>query len=557
MKQKNNLVIFALLIASALGSSFDVMSKEVVSEANQKNTVKATKSVNCSKKFTDFTIHNSKLYKKEEFALQLEEFIGQCASKDLEDKIIDKINAFYKKEGYLYSFVFQKIHFSGDTAHISVLEGHIREVVFDERFENPQVREYIKKLTEIKPYNIKKAAKYIALLKRVPGVVGKIQLTPIVIPFNEVNPKDPATVDLVMENYFYRVFGVLSLDNRYKDLRTGTSIQKETDDLYTRHRAPNFAKVSLNINNPFSLGGQVSTTLITSGSHEDNTVAIGYNQPINSYGTKIITSVSTRQIRQPLMQSMNNVDIGIMHPIYLSLKQSLDASFRVSQYRLKNQYNTQNSQKESYDVKKFIVGVDYKFEDILKGKHKYSVDYHQSIKTDQSKLKSSAHDQSFRKIVADGEITYPIYCKGCNVTLLASGQETKNDLFKTEVFSVDIYNGARGFDDGEMFGERGLSTAIEFSKYTEIEDHMLFRGIRFYTYFDRSQFWNKKDSLQKPKSSKIASYGIGTDIYLLDNINFNIEYSKPISKSVNTTLFKYDKKPSSRIYLGIKYEFGF
>ena len=388
-------------------------------------------------------------------------------------------------------------------------------------------------------------------------MVDKVKFTPLVIPFEDVDHKNPATVDLVIENHFYKVFGFISYDNRYRDLRADAIVPEDSSNIYTKHKGHNFVNFAININNPFSMGGRITSNFLTSMSHEDNDISLGYAQPINSHGTSLFTSVSGRWNKFPIKQEIKSVEAGALHPLFLSPAQSLDLSAAIKQSHVANQYNLNPNSLESFNIKKFIISAYYALKDKFSGSHKYSVNYHQSIKINQSNLRTKGHDKSFRKYIADANISYPFFCSDCKITFDATGQYSKNNLFRTEVFTADINNGARGFDDSEIYGDKGLSTSIELSKYLPIEEHLLLRGFKLYTYLDRSKFWNNVESFFKPKSAMITSYGLGTNIYVQDNIIFNLEYSKPLSKTAKGSLYKLERKPGSRIYFGLRYEFGF
>jgi hemolysin activation/secretion protein len=508
------------------------------------------------KKVRKYNVVGSKLYSDTAFQEQLKEFQGLCFERSLEDKIATKINNFYQEHGYIYSFV-TNIEFDGSTAQITVTEGHIKEVIYNEDFENPQLIAYTKKLMEIQPYNSFQAARYIELIKRLPGINGNLILKPIIKPFDDLNPEDSAIISLLIENHFYNVLGYLSFDNRSRDLRSDTVVMKNSGSVYTKHKGPNFLTALATINNPFALGGQITTSVSTSMNHEDNSFALGYRQPINTYGTDVLTSVSTSIVKWPIQQQTPSIELGISHPFFLSTNHSIEGFTKLKQYNAKNQYIHTPPQYESINVKKLVLGANYKLKDKFKGKHHYILHYHQSIKTNQANLQTSSHDKSFSKIVAQGEITYPILSSDYMITLNANGQYSKNNLLRTEVFTTDLYKGARGFDESEAYGDKGLATSIEFSRFFNVRDHLMFRGVRPYTYIDRSKFWNNVESIYKPKAAMLMSYGVGTDLHLHDNIIFNFEYSKPLKKTVQARYFQFDKKPSSRVYFGIRYEFGF
>lgn len=544
------------LLAAVLAVSWQAgaLDPSIQRANNSSEPGKFNRSMSCRTQAHSFIVKGSTLYSEEIFEDLLREFKGQCINDVLEEQIVDKINEFYQSQGYAYSFV-SDIKKQSSKLEIMVLEGHIQDVIFDENFDNPQLREYISKLTQIRPYNIKQAEKYLVLIKRLPGILGKARLKPIVIPFDEVDPQNPGTVDLIIENHFHRVSGFFSYDNRFKDLRSNAMASR--DDIYVKHKGSNYGTLAFCINNPFNTGGQLFTYNVSSLNHEDNNFVLGYKQPINSHGTNILTSISGHWIKFPLKRHSSTLELGLSQPLLLSLDQTLDVSIKGNIYNSKNAIRLKNNIFDSYSVKKIILGVNYWAKDKLNGEHKYSLGYHQSIKIDQSSLVTSKHDKSFKKLIADGKIEYPIFSSDYKVILAASGQYSKNNLYRTEVFSPNLYSGARGFDDSEGYGDKGLSTSIELSKFTSIEDHLMFRGVRLYTYLDRSKFWNNVESFNKPKNAVLLSYGVGTDLYVQDNIIFNLEYSKPISKSVQAQFFKFDKKPSSRIYFGIRYEFGF
>ena len=69
--------------------------------------------------------------------------------------------------------------------------------------------------------------------------------------------------------------------------------------------------------------------------------------------------------------------------------------------------------------------------------------------------------------------------------------------------------------------------------------------------------WSNKPDQYKAKAGKITSIGVGSEFAVVDNITFNIEFSKPISESIKGDPSLRKKKPTSKIYAGMEYAYMF
>ncbi len=470
--------------------------------------------------------------------------------------MIESINDFYIENGFIYSYV-ADLNIHEDVIKIRVIEGHIRDIIIDDDFRNKYVDYYIEQIKTIRPFNWNQADRYFALLKTSPGFVDKMRMDTIILsPLKSIDPKNPATVDLVIENKFYKYDGLIALDNRHKPSIDINDKGLRDGYTYVRHRDSNFIQANFNINNPFALGGKLSTNIISSGDKEDNSGSVKYKQPINLQGTKLVLKLGGSSTPINDRQKLQFADIGIEHPLYLSAKHKLDVRCDFYTYRnYKSKQEMKNLKKNKLTANKAIFGSTYNFKDSYGFNHFIEVSYHYGMGV-KSNRATFDHKEKFSKWIFNLGSSHPFFCENCKLNLSVNAQHSKDKLISAELFSVGVYRGGRGFYGGEIYGDSGITGSVELSKTNFLQESNFIISHREYVYIDTGMTKNRKKNARRVKSAKLMSAGIGSEILVIDNLVFSIEYSKPLLKKINN-IVKKENNTKSRIFLGLEYFFAF
>ncbi len=104
----------------------------------------------------------------------------------------------------------------------------------------------------------------------------------------------------------------------------------------------------------------------------------------------------------------------------------------------------------------------------------------------------------------------------------------------------------------DVSAPKALTATIQLSHYSSFI-HPLFIGLNKYVYYENG-IASIRDSQNstKLKSAKLSSVGLGGDLYLVDNLVFNVELNHRIGDK------NYDKELKKlRLFAGLNYFFLF
>lgn len=505
-------------------------------------------------KIKNIKSHGNKKLSDSEVADITNRYIGKEFTPKIEEALLTDISEKYNEMGYIYSFASDLTTKNG-TINITILEGHIRDIIYDKQFDNDPLFQYcIKKLINIKPYNHNEGKFYFGLIKKSPALIGKLNIAPqIVHPLKNIKKDDPAVVDLYIRNYYYGYSGLLSINNRYRDPKGKNITSSGNNNPEIQYKSSNFATGLFKMNNRFNRDEEISATYITSGDSDDQSIYLGVNYPINYLGTKLTSTVGYSDSPVNNQQRVAFVTAGVSHPLFLDYYKTFEVNASVQRYHERQkQYSTNVIQKTN--ITKSILGLNYTYN----GKYAFDFAYHQGLNSSAGNpsIEDFGSVKRFNKFTLGVDLTQPLK-NDYDIIYKFDGQYSSNNLLSAEIFAAGVYQGGRGFTSSEILGDKGISNSLELSKLFVIENHPLITSHREYIYLDNSHTWNNVQNNYKAKSSMITSAGIGTEITVIDNINFNLEFSKPINKKVKGSMVKDKTLPSSRIFAGLDYIFNF
>ena len=215
---------------------------------------------------------------------------SDLSSNKLHTKIMKLIGDRYHQDGYIISYVhsamFNKLTKS---LHVNIIEGRVNDLIIEENLlEIKYVKGYVNSILDLKPFNINKAMKYFLLIKELLGE--RVDFKMKILDHNGgTNGNDiTKTADLICNTY-YKYEGVFSIHN----YQTPNDHKENYFDntLMTRSDSFTMGDLSFRLANPFNTASTSQVLVATSGDNKENKLFLLNKHQINSYGTKLVTSI--------------------------------------------------------------------------------------------------------------------------------------------------------------------------------------------------------------------------------------------------------------------------
>ncbi len=485
---------------------------------------------------------------------------SDLSNEKLHKEIVELIRNKYHQDGYVISDVHESSAFNKviKSLSINIIEGRLNDIVIEESLlKIKYVRGYINSLLELKPFNINKAMKYFLLIKQLLGerVDFKIKLLD---QDNRLYRRDiNKNADLVCNTY-YKYEGVFSVHN----YQTPNDHKENYFDntLMTRSESFTMGDLSFRVANPFNTATTSQVLVATSGDSKENRIFLLNKYQINSYGTKFITSVGYDKLSYKIIKETKNIQIGIEQPIQFGRKTEmfLFSNLMLNHFKFNKKSDDELIYKKEKNKKinttKLYFGAKIKNVSSLKAQQDYNFIYHIGrVRKQEYDLgqKPDFTEKDFSKFTLNADFTYKLTEK-LKLNFEIDGQYANNNIPRTEDYSQTNTTGGKGMLHLDVSAPKALTATIQLSHYSSFI-HPLFIGLNKYVYYENS-IASIRDSQNstKLKSAKLSSVGLGGDLYLVDNLVFNVELNHRIGDK------NYDKELKKlRLFAGLNYFFLF
>ena len=485
---------------------------------------------------------------------------SDLSSNKLHKKIGKLINKKYHQDGYVISNV-HSVMFNPLTKHmlVNIIEGRINDVSIDETLlKIKYVEGYVNSILDLKPFNINKAMKYFLLIKQLLGERVDFKLTDLDKKEWD-NKKDITKNTNLICNTYYKYEGIFSIHNYQTP-----NDQKENyfdDALMTRNDSFTMGDLSFRLANPFNTASNSQILVATSGDNKENKLFLLNKYQINSYGTKLVTSIGYNKLNYKIKKEIKNIQLGIEHPIQVRVNTEM---FLFS-YFLSNHFNFEKKSNEELIYKdeknqninavKLYFGTKIKNISSHKAEQNYRFIYHigkaRTKEYESDKNKSDITNKNFSKFTLNADFAYKLTEK-LKINFEIDGQYAKNDIPRTEDYSQTNTTGGKGMLHLDVSAPKALTTTLQISHFSNFI-HPLFVGLNKYAYYENG-IASIRDAPgnKKIKSAKLSSIGVGGDLYLADNLVFNLELNHRIDNK------NYDKELKKlRLFSGLNYFFLF
>ena len=486
---------------------------------------------------------------------------SDLSSEELHRKIMRLIRDKYHHDGYVISYVhsatFNKFTKS---LYVNIIEGRINNTIIEENLlQIKYVQGYINSILDLKPFNINKAMKYFLLIKQLLGERADFKIKPL-DHRKVINQADiTKNADLICNTY-YKYEGVFSIHN----YQTPKDHKENYFDsaLMTRSDSFTMGDLSFRVANPYNTPATSQILIATSGDDKENRIFLLNKYQINSYGTKLITGAGYDKLNYKIAKETKNIQLGIEQPIQIrgNTEMFLFSNLILNHFRFNKKSNDEliykTEKNQNINTIKLYLGTRIKnVNSSLNAEQNYNFIYHVG------KAKTKEHDtdkniteitkKNFSKFTLNADFTYKLTEK-LKVNFEIDGQYANKEIPRTEDYFQTNTIGGRGMLHLDVSAPKALTSTLQLSHYSNFK-HPLFVGLNKYVYYENgvASIRDSSDS-KKLKSAKLSSIGLGGDLYLVDNLVFNLELNHRIDDK------NYDKELKKlRLFAGLHYFFLF
>ena len=486
---------------------------------------------------------------------------SDLSNKELHRKIMELIRDKYHQDGYVISHV-HSAAFNPLTKslYINIIEGRLNNIIVEENLlQIKYVQGYFDSILDLKPFNINKAMKYFLLIKQLLGERVDFKIKPLGRGDGIYKTDITKTADLICNTY-YKYEGVFSIHN-YQTPKDHKENYLDTA-LLTRGNSFAMGDLSFRVANPLNTAATTQILMATSGDDKENRIFLLNKYQINSYGTKLITSVGYDKLSYKIIKETKNIQLGLEQPIQIrrNTEMFLFSSLMLNNFKFDKKSNDEliysHEKTQNISTIKLYFGTKIKnVGDSGKTEQTYNFIYHigkaKSKEHDTGKNITEVTKKNFTKFTLNADFAYKLTEK-LKVNFEIDGQYANKDIPRTEDYSQTNAISGKGMLHLDVSAPKALTTTVQLSHYSSLK-HPLFVGLNKYVYCENGvASIRRHEDTKKLKSAILSSIGLGVDLYLVDNLVFNVGVNHRIDDK------NYDKKLNKlKLFAGLNYFFLF
>lgn len=461
---------------------------------------------------------------------QLHAFYAELKGKevslaDLYD-VADRITRKYRVDGYLLSrAIVPEQRIKNGVVHLRLVEGVINNV----HVSSPDGMGFLanmvdkEKILSSRPFSISVLERSLLLLRDTPGVDVQSLMRPA---------REEGAAELEINITLKRADASMLVDN-----------------FGTRYMGPVRTMFDVNANSLLEQGEHIGVTVGLLGD-DFNAIAnereLGFyrlrgDAPLGNDGLRVnasylFTKANPGHTMADLEVNSGNRywELGISYPIKRTRIENLRVEGFYRHNNLDTDILTQGFTKDR--VRVIAASAAYDYADVMGGVNLFGVTWSQGIDHDgatQEGVTSSTRTEAspaFRKF--NGEIirdqNLGMIRSGLSLRLSALWQYTDEPLFSSEEFTVGGRIHGKGYDIGEIAGDRGISASAELH-FSEQENDVLHD---YYTFFDGGAVENldNEDRGSEREERGIRSVGFGVKLRAGSGWMANFEFAKPLEQ---------------------------
>lgn len=472
-------------------------------------------------------------------------YIGKEISVATLFQIMAKLQQKYLDDGYaLTKVVIPNQNIEGGNVRLAVIEGHVESVEMAAGLDQtPQVRDAAKRIASMRPLNVKKLERIMLILNDLPD----LSVSAILANANG-EAMEAGGVRLILQKNDKKIHrGTVAINNHGSAFTGPLQMQA------------NASAVGMGIaHSEFAVMGLAAIPF-----QEQRLGSASYSVPIfGASGAMAVVSMSKARTEPGANLSIldikgasQSVSAQLSYPIIRQRDMTLraDAGFEWKNAR------TKILGEELYDDRLRVanIGGNFNFTDTLAGYNVMDVRYSRGlgifgVREKGSEFLSRADgDPEFHKFefMAGRLQALP---RNFELLALVTGQYSFDPLLSSEEFGFGGAQMGRGYDSSEITGDRGIAATLEMRYKTQTTVFNKPLALQPYAFYDIGKVWN----IDQGAADKIsaASAGFGVRINLDNNWDFNLNLSKPLTKSADNEP-KYQNDVGARVLFSISKSF--
>lgn len=433
----------------------------------------------------------------------------------------------YRNDGYILTRVYlppQTIE--GGVVKLRAVEGFVDNITVegdDQESALKLVRQYASRIRSGGALNVAELEKFLLIINDLPGLEARSILSP------SKTTSGASDLRIIVERDPYDA--VIAIDNHG-----------------SRYLGPVQVSAGGSLNSFFGNNERITAQFAVApdkGGEELVYFALGYDQPIGTYGTVIRTTYNHASTEPGFDLSQFDVrgrsdfaSIGIEHPFMRSRDRSFFGRIGFDWRDVESRNDLEPTREDS--IRAVRVGGRYEFLDSLFGaganlfdfEFSRGVDIFGASSPNRPTLSRPAGDPTFTKANLELQRLQRI-TTGVNLLIAASGQLSNNALLSSEEFGVGGQSFGRGYDPSEIVGDEGFAGKAEIqwrepAPLSWVDDYQL------YGFYDFGRVWNVDPTTNADKTNSLASVGVGVRADFPENVKAGVSLARPLTRDVET-----------------------
>ena len=464
-------------------------------------------------------LDSSDAYKTQNFQAILNNYVGKEVSfADLNTLTADMTRK-YREDGYVFSRVIlppQKI--KDGVLHVQAIEGRIVNVDVTGNYKdnNQLIKKMADKIRSAGPANTKEIERYLLLIDDLPGITARSVVKPSATPGG-----GDLTIIIEQDNFE----GSAGINNRG-----------------SRFVGPWRGEVVGAFNSLFGIHDRTTLRGISSSDAEELMFGeITHEEQIGSEGMRLKgryakTSTKPGGSLEPLdIEGDSDLfDLEALYPMLRGRQLNLNllAGFNANN----TDTDLSGSQIAEDHVRSARIGGRVDFTDALRGVNQFELTGTHGLDvfdaTEDGTGRSRANgEHNFTRWNATATRIQDLY-GDLSLSLSATGQASHDPLLASEEFTVGGEGFGRGYDAGEIAGDRGYAGIAELQYGGPVDTDWL-KSYQLYTYIDYGRVKNLDPVVGETEEDSMTSAGLGVRFNLNYDISGNIEFAAPLDQDVN------------------------
>lgn len=445
--------------------------------------------------------------------------------------IANKLTLKYRNDGYILTqVVVPPQEIDGGVARLQVVEGYVDAITVSRAdpsspINMQDVRAYASRInTDGGPLNARALERELLLINDLPGVSARSVLSP--------SATKVGAADLTIILDYDPVDGLVSVDN-----------------YGSRYLGPLQVGSAVTLNSLLGQNEAISAQVVVAPEdwYELAYGAVGYEQPIGPYGTKVHFNANATDTDPGFDLAQFDVEgrsyllnVGVTHPFIRSRTTNLTGRLNFDWRRVKSENNVERTRRDRLSVVR--LGGRYEFIDTLIGPAANTFDLELSKGLDilgasdegDANMSRAAGDPQATKLEAEIQRLQRI-TKNVNLLLSARGQLASNALLSSEEFAVGGIGSGRGYDPSEVVGDNGVAARAELQWKDPVRFEQNFvESYQVYGFYDVGRVWNEDPTTPSQKRDSLASAGAGLRFDLPYDIDAGVAVAFPLTREVAT-----------------------